>query len=281
MTAPDVSEFAAALKAGREAAGLSVHHIATQLLLSDMQVLGLENDDLGVFYGVAYAERAAKAYATLLGLPDSLQGGPPYSTSHTIDAQATPLLHGMSSAVRIGPHVPRGAIAALIVLLLIGAGWSVRHFVMPANQAAVLTVPDTQGVAPAEAAATVPVPVTPVPVTPEPVAVVADVPAAVPQPPEDQTPGQSMDIEADRGDKRLRFYLVIDSTAVVNAFDGEGNRLLGGRHSPMPGQSYYGTPPFSVQTNDAEAIELYYMGARIRPMQDANGGYSTRFGSRP
>lgn len=277
MTAPDVSEFAAALKAGREAAGLSVHHIATQLLLSDMQVLGLENDDLGVFYGVAYAERAAKAYAAVLGLPDSLQGGPPYSTAHSIDAQATPLLDGMGSAVRIGPHVPRGAIATLVLLLLVGAGWSVRHFVMPVAPPAVMTMPDTQGVAPAEAAVMVPVPV-----TPEPVAVVADVPAAAePEQPVDQTPGQSMDIEADRGDKRLRFYLVIDATAVVNAFDGEGNRLLGGRHSPMPGQSYYGTPPFSVQTNDAEAIELYYMGARIRPMQDANGGYSTRFGSRP
>ena len=277
MTAPDVSEFAAALKAGREAAGLSVHHIATQLLLSDMQVLGLENDDLGVFYGVAYAERAAIAYATLLGLPDSLQGGPPYSTSHSIDAQATPLLDGMGSAVRIGPHVPRGAIATVVLLLLVGAGWGVRHFVMPVAPPAVMTMPDTQGVAPAEAAVMVPVPV-----TPEPVAVVADVPAAAePEQPVDQTPGQSMDIEADRGDKRLRFYLVIDATAVVNAFDGEGNRLLGGRHSPMPGQSYYGTPPFSVQTNDAEAIELYYMGARIRPMQDANGGYSTRFGSRP
>ncbi len=277
MTAPDVSEFAAALKAGREAAGLSVHHIATQLLLSDMQVLGLENDDLGVFYGVAYAERAAKAYAAVLGLPDSLQGGPPYSTAHSIDAQATPLLDGMGSAVRIGPHVPRGAIATVVLLLLVGAGWSVRHFVMPVAPPAVMTMPDTQGVAPAEAAVMVPVPV-----TPEPVAVVADVPAAAePEQPVDQTPGQSMDIEADRGDKRLRFYLVIDATAVVNAFDGEGNRLLGGRHSPMPGQSYYGTPPFSVQTNDAEAIELYYMGARIRPMQDANGGYSTRFGSRP
>lgn len=277
MTAPDVSEFAAALKAGREAAGLSVHHIATQLLLSDMQVLGLENDDLGVFYGVAYAERAAKAYAAVLGLPDSLQGGPPYSTSHSIDAQATPLLDGMDSAVRIGPHVPRGAIATVVLLLLVGAGWGVRHFVMPVAPPAVMTMPDTQGVAPAEAAVMVPVPV-----TPEPVAVVADVPAAAePEQPVDQTPGQSMDIEADRGDKRLRFYLVIDATAVVNAFDGEGNRLLGGRHSPMPGQSYYGTPPFSVQTNDAEAIELYYMGARIRPMQDANGGYSTRFGSRP
>lgn len=277
MTAPDVSEFAAALKAGREAAGLSVHHIATQLLLSDMQVLGLENDDLGVFYGVAYAERAAKAYAAVLGLPDSLQGGPPYSTAHSIDAQATPLLDGMGSAVRIGPHVPRGAIATVVLLLLVGAGWGVRHFVMPVAPPAVMTMPDTQGVAPAEAAVMVPVPV-----TPEPVAVVADVPAAAePEQPVDQTPGQSMDIEADRGDKRLRFYLVIDATAVVNAFDGEGNRLLGGRHSPMPGQSYYGTPPFSVQTNDAEAIELYYMGARIRPMQDANGGYSTRFGSRP
>ncbi len=277
MTAPDVSEFAAALKAGREAAGLSVHQVAGQLLLSEMQVVGLENDDLGVFYGVAYAERAAKAYAAVLGLPDSLQGGPPYSTSHSIDAQATPLLDGMGSAVRIGPHVPRGAIATVVLLLLVGAGWGVRHFVMPVAPPAVMTMPDTQGVAPAEAAVMVPVPV-----TPEPVAVVADVPAAAePEQPVDQTPGQSMDIEADRGDKRLRFYLVIDATAVVNAFDGEGNRLLGGRHSPMPGQSYYGTPPFSVQTNDAEAIELYYMGARIRPMQDANGGYSTRFGSRP
>ncbi|MCX7034950.1 MAG: helix-turn-helix domain-containing protein [Proteobacteria bacterium] len=279
MTAPDVSEFAAALKAGREAAGLSVHQVAGQLLLSEMQVVGLENDDLGVFYGVAYAERAAKAYAARLGLPDSLQGGPPYSTAHSIDAQATPLLDGMGSAVRIGPHVPRGAIAVLVLLLLVGAGWSVRHFVMPANQPAMLTMPDTLGVAPAEASAPVSAPV---PVPTEAAPVVADVPAAAePEQPVDQTPGQSMDIEADRGDKRLRFYLVIDATAVVNAFDGEGNRLLGGRHSPMPGQSYYGTPPFSVQTNDAEAIELYYMGARIRPMQDANGGYSTRFGSRP
>jgi len=280
MTAPDVSEFAAALKAGREAAGLSVHQVAGQLLLSDMQVVGLENDDLGVFYGVAYAERAAKAYAARLGLPDSLQGGPPYSTAHSIDAQATPLLDGMGSAVRIGPHVPRGAIAVLVLLLLVGAGWSVRHFVMPVAPPAVLTVPDTQGVALAELAVPVSVPV-PVPVPTEAAPVVADVPAAAPDQPVDQTPGQSMDIEADRGDKRLRFYLVIDSTAVVNAFDGEGKRLLGGRHSPMPGHSYYGTPPFSVQTNDADAIELYYMGARIRPMQDANGGYSTRFGSSP
>jgi hypothetical protein len=243
-----------------------------------MQVVGLENDDLVVFYGVAYAERAAKAYATRLGLPDSLQGGPPYSTAHSIDAQATPLLDGMGSAVRIGPHVPRAVIATRVLLLLVGAGWSVRHFVMPANQPAVLTMPDTLGVAPAEASAPVPAPV---PVPTEAAPVVADVPAAAPDQPVDQTPGQSMDIEADRGDKRLRFYLVIDSTAVVNAFDGEGKRLLGGRHSPMPGHSYYGTPPFSVQTNDADAIELYYMGARIRPMQDANGGYSTRFGSSP
>lgn len=278
MTAPDVSEFAAALKAGREAAGFSVHNVATQLLLSDMQVVGLESDDLGVFYGISYAERAAKAYATLLGLPDSLQGAPPYLPSHSLDAQATPLLDGMGSAVRIGPHVPRGAIAVLVLLLLVGAGWGVRHFVMPVAQPAVLTVPDTQGVALAELAVPVSVPV---PVPTEAAPVVAEVPVAAPEQPVDQTPGQSMDIEADRGDKRLRFYLVINSTAVVNAFDGDGNRLLGGRHSPMPGQSFHGTPPFSVQTNDADAIELYYMGARIRPMQDANGGYSTRFGSSP
>jgi hypothetical protein len=26
---------------------------------------------------------------------------------------------------------------------------------------------------------------------------------------------------------------------------------------------------------------VYYTGSRIRPIEDANGGYSTRFGSRP
>lgn len=278
MTSSDLSAFAVALKAGREARGRSVQDVASQLLLSEMQVRGLESDDLSVFYGPAYAQRAASAYAAWLGLEMDSLGAPPFQDQPTVDAQATPLLQSLGSGARLGPQIPRSLIAGAALVLLVAGGLWLRHSLSRADRAVVAaTVPvDTQDVAPAEAAVVqAPAPVEQAP-PPEPQTAAAD-----PAPVADQTPGQSMDIEADRGDKSLRFYLVINSTAVVNAIDGEGNRLLGGRQSPMPGQSYHGKPPFSVQTNDAEAIEVYYMGARVRPAQDANGGFSTRFGPPP
>jgi len=278
MTSSDLSAFAVALKAGREARGRSVHDVASQLLLSEMQVRGLEADDLSVFYGPAYAQRAASAYAAWLGLEVDFLSAPPFQDVPTVDAQATPLLQSLGSGARVGPQVPRSLIAGAVLVLLVAGGLWVRHSLARVDKtAAASPVPvDTQGVAPAEAAVVEPPAAAEQALPAEPQSVAADPVAVV-----DQTPGQSMDIEADRGDKSLRFYLVINSTAVVNAFDGEGNRLLGGRQSPMPGQSYYGKPPFSLQTNDAEAIEVYYMGARVRPAQDANGGFSTRFAPPP
>ena len=276
MTASDVSAFAEALRAGREAKGWTVPKVANQLLLSDMQVYGLEADDHSAFYGTAYAQRAAIAYAALLELQPDLPGGPPFTSGQPLDAQAAPLLHSLRSATRIGPQFPRSLIAGAGLVLVVAAGLWVRHAVVSAtrNTAAVAATTDTQGVAPAEAAV--------VPVA-APVALDPPTPpqSAEQSPADDPLVDSTPDAETDRGDKSLRFYLVINSTAVVNAFDGEGNRLLGGRQSPMPGQSYAGKPPFSLQTNDAEAIELYYMGSRVRPAEDANGGYSTRFGPPP
>lgn len=275
MTASDVSAFAEALRVAREAKGWTVPKVANQLLLSEMQVHGLEADDHSVFYGLAYAQRAAVAYAALLDIQPDLQGGPPFTTAQPFDGQSAPLLHSMRAGTRVGPQLPRSLLAGTGLVLLVAGGLWLRHAVISSSKSsvAVAAPTDTQGVAPAEAA---------VMPAPEPVALEPLQPIqAEPSPSADPMPDTPPDVDVDRGDKSLRFYLVINSTAVVNAFDGEGNRLLGGRQSPMPGQSHFGKPPFSLQTNDAEAIELYYMGSRVRPAKDANGGYSTRFGPPP
>jgi hypothetical protein len=46
-------------------------------LLSDKQILGLENDDHSYFYNGLFAARSADAYAALLGVDPMLEGAPP------------------------------------------------------------------------------------------------------------------------------------------------------------------------------------------------------------
>ena len=81
------------------------------MLLSELQVEGLERDDRSVFYGLAYAERAATAYAALLAVDVSVPGGPPFETAPVIDAQATPRLavhwHAIDVPARLGLAVSR------------------------------------------------------------------------------------------------------------------------------------------------------------------------------
>lgn len=284
MTDPDVSAFASALAAARQARGWSRQQVASRLLLSELQVQGLERDDRSVFYGQAYAERAATAYAALLAVDVSLPGGPPFEAAAVIDAQATPLLRALRRPPRVGPQLPRSLFVGIGLVLLVTGGLGLRHVLQRTPPPPVAVASDGQGLAPAEAA---PPPPPALQAAPD---VAADAAPASSAPPpqlvsEPPVAVQQADTDADTdafaeaGDKRLRFYLVINETAVVNAIDGEGRRLLGGRQSPTPGRSYYGTPPFTLQTDNAEAIELYHLGGRVRPMPDARGGFSTRFGA--
>ena len=281
MTDPRVSAFAAALCAARQARGWSRQQAASQLLLSELQIDSLERDDRSAFYGPAYAERAAMAYAAVLAVDTTLPGGPPFEADRAVDAQATPLLQNLRRPPRVGPQLPRSLFVGLGLVLVVSGGLALRHVLQRTPPPPVAVSSDGQGPAPAEAA--------PAPAQPpqsaaqdetEAAPAVPAVAASEPPPAVQQT---ELDVDAEAsaeaGDKRLRFYLVINETAVVNAIDGEGRRLLGGRQSPTPGRSYYGTPPFTLQTDNAEAIELYHQGARVRPMPDSRGGFSTRFGA--
>jgi len=72
-----VSPFADALRRARLHRSLTIGDVSRETLLSDRQIVGLENDDLSYFYTPAFAEKAAQSYAALLRVDPSLDGGPP------------------------------------------------------------------------------------------------------------------------------------------------------------------------------------------------------------
>ncbi|MEY3466370.1 MAG: Helix-turn-helix domain [Pseudomonadota bacterium] len=73
-----VSPFAVALREARLRRSLTIADVAAKTLLSDKQIVGLENDDLSYFYGAAFANKAAATYAALLEVDPALPGGPPF-----------------------------------------------------------------------------------------------------------------------------------------------------------------------------------------------------------
>lgn len=73
---PRVIAFAVALRQARLARALSINDVAKATLLSDKQILGLENDDYSYFYNGLFASRSADAYAAFLGVDFNLDGAP-------------------------------------------------------------------------------------------------------------------------------------------------------------------------------------------------------------
>ena len=72
-----LSPFAVALRQARLSRALSIDDVARTTLLSDKQILGLENDDYSYFYNGLFAARSADACAALLGVDPMLEGAPP------------------------------------------------------------------------------------------------------------------------------------------------------------------------------------------------------------
>ncbi len=71
-----LSPFAVALRQARLSKGLSISESMKATLLSDKQILGLENDDYSYFYNISYAAIAAATYAKFLGVDLTLEGAP-------------------------------------------------------------------------------------------------------------------------------------------------------------------------------------------------------------
>ena len=71
-----LAPFAVALRQARLSRTLAIADVMKATLLSDRQIIGLENNDHAYFYNTTFARRSAETYAALLGVDPELEGAP-------------------------------------------------------------------------------------------------------------------------------------------------------------------------------------------------------------
>jgi hypothetical protein len=90
-------------------------------------------------------------------------------------------------------------------------------------------------------------------------------PVVVPVRKGESTIAASVETQPIASDKSSRFFIVINRSTVITAKDAGGVMILSGKQAPTKGRRVTGTPPFSIEIGDSDAVEVYYLGKRIRP----------------
>ena len=276
--AKDLSAFASALRETRCVRSLTIDDVAKALLLSDKQILGLESDDLSYFYSRTYAERAALSYATLLGVGVALPGAPPYQAPEQASSYKTVLLDHDVKKQSSFSRISAPSIAIGIVLLAI-AFIAATFFSEPTRQeqteSGVTTesaLEENEIVELADAPESS-LPQQEDPVIDDNVSVESDsLPVTKSEPPvvpmdqnEVSEIAATVETRSNASDKSSRFFIVITRRTVITAKDADGVTILSGEQAMTKGRRVTGTPPFSIEVGDPDAVEVYYLGNRIRP----------------
>lgn len=243
-----VSPFADALRRARLHRSLSINDVSRETLLSDRQIIGLENDDLSYFYTPAFAKKAAQSYAAFLRVDPSLEGGPPYGLPGSAAIITAPIAN---------PSIAKPPSTAWRLPLI---GFTLICFSLVAYAAR--TFWPTQPSAPeVTATAIVEPPLALPPAMPPPVAPPVPAPVVAPEP----VAPAVMPLAEDLDDtKANRFFLVVTRQTTISARDGRGMLLLSGVQQPTSGRRVSGTPPFDITIADDAAVEIYYLGNRVR-----------------
>lgn len=281
------SDFARALQAARLARSLSVLDAAHALRLSDKQINGLEQDDHANFYSAIYAERAATSYAQFLNVSTTLAGGPPFGTAtppplvaSVASVPSTPPTRQRLTSPSAGLYGAAGVVLAGIIIFLVAS----RDSDVPPSPH------DAKAIAAATPAPAAPPAAAAVPANPPVESTVAPAPVAAPSNdevlplPEAPQPQPSLrestpDPMPSEVTRTRRFWLVVNRPALINVSDATGKKILTGRQPISEGQRVVGDPPFQLETDDPDSIEVFYLGNRVRPLQSSTNRYSTRFGA--
>lgn len=253
-----VSPFADALRRARLHRSLTIGDVSRETLLSDRQIVGLENDDLSYFYTPAFAEKAAQSYAALLRVDPSLDGGPPYGRPGS--AAITTSLIASPSIVKPPSTAWRLPLIGFTLICLSLAAYAGRTF-WPSEPLAPRLAPPLAPKMTATAIVEPPLELSP-PSMPPSVAPPVPAPVVAPEPVAPVVIPNAADL-ADA--KANRFFLVITRQTTISARDGRGMLLLSGVQQPTSGKRVSGAPPFDIAIADDAAVEIYYLGNRVRP----------------
>lgn len=275
-----LSAFAVALRQSRLSRALSVSDGVKATLLSDKQILGLENDDYSYFYNSAYAYRSAATYAKFLDVNLALEGAPSQDNRQVprLVASIETASKSNKSPTLSGSRYRSVFLLGLLVLFLLAYAFQSSYSTSSADQEMASQVDENLPQPPPSPEAEIPT----LPIA------VDDDPSSTATPPDAETVqvGESpstiesiprstaqlnisQPLEWDRTAKENRFFIVINKATKISARDSLGTSLLSGLQQPTTGRRVVGKKPFEILVSDAEAVEIYYLGARIRPNRES------------
>ena len=270
-----LSAFAVALRQARLSRALSVSDCVKATLLSDKQIPGLENDDYSYFYNSAFAYRSAATYAKFLDVDLALEGAPSQDNRQPprLVASIETASKSNKSPTLSGSRYRPVLVLGLLVFLLAYAFRSSYSTSGVDQEMASRVIENLPRPPPSPEAAAPTLPIA-----------VDDDPSSTATPPDAETVqlGEapptiesiprstaqlniSQPLEWDRAAKENRFFIVINQATTISARDSLGTSLLSGLQQPTTGRRVVGKKPFEILVSDAEAVEIYYLGARIRP----------------
>ena len=283
-----LSPFAVALRQARLSRALSINDVVKAILLSDKQVLGLENDDYSYFYNMSYAATAAESYASFLGVDVRLEGAPsrdkqqPPRLVTSIDKTST---SAKPQRLFDSPRRPFIWFALIVLFLLVYVIRSCEDAEVTSQAIAVdeqslqsrylneqapldETVSDASDISRSEAASVEWVPDVNEVATPA-ISAISNPKLQIPPKPE-----KNESLEWDRDAKENRFFIVINKQTWISARDSLNSSLMDGVQKPTTGRRVIGKKPFVVVLEDPNAVEIYYLKNRIRPGNSGNSGIS-------
>ncbi len=279
-----LSPFAVALRQARLSRSLSIDDVVKAILLSDKQVLGLENDDYSYFYNQTYAALAASEYAKFLDVDIGLEGAPsrdnfqPPRLVASIDKVSGPkkrknlfrfgyrsffwlVLIALSSLAYVVSSYENGEIVDQAIP--VDEKLSSSSELLEENRQDDQVI-DTSGTT-SEAAEVEWVPVA----SETPTEVKSDGnPSVSPISTRNESPAW------DRDAKENRFFLVVNEPTYISVKDSLNTLLIDGTQQPTTGRRVIGKKPFLIVLEDPSAVEIYYLGSRIRPGNRVNPGIS-------
>ena len=270
-----LTPFAVALRQARLSRGLTISNSMKATLLSDKQLLGLENDDRSYFYNISYAVTAAACYAKFLGVDVTLEGAPSRDNlqpSRLADAiKKTPTLKKRPSFFE-GRRSLLSWVALIVICLVLVIrscedGEVTNQAISVDEQSLQSRSPeegtlldeaviDATGADSSETASVEWMPNTKAVPTPA----ISDPKLSISPKAE-----KNESLERARDAKENRFFIIINKQTWISAKDSRNTSLMDGVQAPTPGKRVEGLKPFSIVLDEADAVEIYYLGNRVRP----------------
>jgi cytoskeletal protein RodZ len=271
-----LSPFAVALRQSRLSRALSVNDGVKATLLSDKQILGLENDDYSYFYNSTFAYRSAATYAKFLDVDLALEGAPSQDNRQLPRLVVSIETTSKSNKSRrlSGSRYQSVFLLGLLVVLLLGyvfrSSYSTSNTDQEMASRVIENLPQPPP-SPNAATPTLPIAVdddlSSTAMLPDAETVqIGEAPPTIESIPRSTAQLEiSQPLEWDQTAKENRFFIVINKATAISASDSLGTSLLSGLQQPTTGRRVVGKRPFEILVSDAEAVEIYYLGARIRP----------------